>query len=88
LVLLGRGSRDGGLASAYLGQVGNYVQQQKSRSETFPGVVVSSASNETLLDELLRVAGWMDWATTAAQNRHYEEYTAELKAEVLRRMSG
>lgn len=30
----------------------------------------------------------MDWATTAAQNGYYEDYTAELKAEVLRRMSG
>lgn len=75
------------MACAYLGQVG-MSRNKKGKSETFPKVVVSSASNETLLDELLRVADWIDWATTASQNRHYEEYSAELKAEVLRRMSG
>ena len=63
-------------------------RNKKGRSETFPSIDVSTASNETLLEELLRVAGWMDWATTAAQNGYYEDYTAELKAEVLRRMSG
>ncbi|MCV9964056.1 hypothetical protein OIU34_19430 [Pararhizobium sp. BT-229] len=62
-------------------------KNKKGKAETFPRIDASTATNETLLDELLRVANWMDWATTASENRYYEEYSFELKAEVLRRLS-
>lgn len=62
-------------------------KNKKGKAATFPRLDASTATNEALLDEFVRVSDWMDWATTAAQNRHYEEYTGELKAEVLRRMS-
>ncbi len=62
-------------------------RRNKERKETFPKIDPSSASNEALLDELLRASNSDDWATSDAQIRHYEEYSAELKAEVIRRMA-
>lgn len=60
---------------------------KKGTAEAFPRIDASTATNEALLDEFVRVSDWMDWATTAAQARYYEEYSAQLKAEVLKRMA-
>jgi hypothetical protein len=62
-------------------------KDKKGKAETFPRIDASTAKNDALLDELMRVANWDDWTTTASESRNYEEYSGELKAEVLRRMA-
>lgn len=61
-------------------------KQKQHQPVTFPEIDVDSATNEALVDELRRTAGWMDFTTTTAQSMFYEGYEARLKAAVLARM--